>query len=177
MSWSTSELRVRWAPWNRLKPSSKIFLMTVRRRYFFCGSFVLFMSSVCNALRLCIAALWSPAGKGLTSWFLFVMFNCVFVTFPCGILGQWWYLMFRLLFFAIFLLKERICSLWEHILFFNSSPFLDVACYMVFSTWKHIPLFKSWVIITDTNILYVCVCPFMAYCATKFESVFRSLII
>ena len=36
---------------------------------------------------LFIAALWSPAGKGLTSWLLFVMFNCVFVTFPCGILG------------------------------------------------------------------------------------------
>ena len=34
----------------------------------------------------------SPAGKGLTSWFLLVMFNCVFVTFPCGILGQVWYL-------------------------------------------------------------------------------------
>ena len=38
--------------------------------------------------RLFIAALWSPAGKGLTSWRLFVMFNYVFVTFPCGILGQ-----------------------------------------------------------------------------------------
>ena len=38
--------------------------------------------------HLIIAALWSPAGKGLTSWFLFVMFNCDFVTFPCGILGQ-----------------------------------------------------------------------------------------
>ena len=37
--------------------------------------------------RLFIAALWSPAGKGLTSWLLFVIFNCVFVTFPCGILG------------------------------------------------------------------------------------------
>ena len=41
--------------------------------------------------RLFIAALWSPAGKGLTSWLLFVMFNCIFVTFPCGILGQMWY--------------------------------------------------------------------------------------
>ena len=41
---------------------------------------------------LFIAALWSPALKGLTSWLLFVMFNCVFVTFPCGILGQVWYL-------------------------------------------------------------------------------------
>ena len=38
--------------------------------------------------RLFIAALMSSAGKGLTSWLSFVMFNCVFVTFPCGILGQ-----------------------------------------------------------------------------------------
>ena len=42
--------------------------------------------------RLFIAALWSPAGKGMTSWFLFVMINCDFVTFPSGILGQVWYL-------------------------------------------------------------------------------------
>ena len=27
-------------------------------------------------LRLFIAALWSPAGKGLTSWLSFLMFNC-----------------------------------------------------------------------------------------------------
>ena len=39
-----------------------------------------------------IAALWSPSGKGLTSWLLVVMFNCVFDTFPCGILGHVWYL-------------------------------------------------------------------------------------
>ena len=42
--------------------------------------------------RLFIATLWSPAGKELATWLLFVMFNCVFVTFPCGILGQVWYL-------------------------------------------------------------------------------------
>ena len=41
---------------------------------------------------LFIAALWSSTGKGLTSWLLFVMFNCVFVTFSCGILVQVWYL-------------------------------------------------------------------------------------
>ena len=39
-----------------------------------------------------IAALWSPAGKGLTSWLPFVIFNCGFVTFPCGTLGKVWYL-------------------------------------------------------------------------------------
>ena len=37
------------------------------------------------------AALWSPAGKGLTSWLLSVML-IVFAIFPCGILGQVWYL-------------------------------------------------------------------------------------
>ena len=42
--------------------------------------------------RLFIAALWAPAGIGLTSWLLLLMFNCVFVTFPCGLLGQAWYL-------------------------------------------------------------------------------------
>ena len=40
----------------------------------------------------CIAALSSLAGKGLTSLLSFVMFNCAFVTFPCGILGQVRYL-------------------------------------------------------------------------------------
>ena len=42
--------------------------------------------------RLFIAVAWSPAGKGLTSWLLFAMFNCVSVTFPCSILSQVWYL-------------------------------------------------------------------------------------
>ena len=53
--------------------------------YFFC--------LVCVML-LCpfIAALWSPSGKGLTSCLSFVMFNCLFVAFPFGILGQVWYL-------------------------------------------------------------------------------------
>ena len=51
---------------------------------------MLFMSCVFMLSRLVIAALSSRAGKGLTSWLLLVMFNCVFVTFPCGILGQVW---------------------------------------------------------------------------------------
>ena len=46
--------------------------------------------------RLLIAALWSPAGKGLTSWLSFVVLNCVVVTFPFGILGQLWYLIISL---------------------------------------------------------------------------------
>ena len=42
--------------------------------------------------RLFIAALWSSAEKGMTSWLSFVMFSYVFATLPCGILGQVWYL-------------------------------------------------------------------------------------
>ena len=38
---------------------------------------MLFMSSVCHATRLFIAALFSPSWKGLTSWLSFVMFNRV----------------------------------------------------------------------------------------------------
>ena len=39
---------------------------------------MLFMSCVIvMLLRLFIAALWSPAGRGLTSWLLFVMFIVV----------------------------------------------------------------------------------------------------
>ena len=41
------------------------------RLYYLC--LVFFMLS-----RLIIAALRSPAGEGLDSWLLFVMFNCVF---------------------------------------------------------------------------------------------------
>ena len=47
---------------------------------------MLFMYCVCHALL--IAALWS--GKGVTFWSLFLMFNCVFVTLPCGIIGRVW---------------------------------------------------------------------------------------
>ena len=43
-----------------------------------------FMFSVLCLLGLCarlfICALWSPAGKGLISWLLFVVSNCEFVT-------------------------------------------------------------------------------------------------
>ena len=38
--------------------------------------------------HLFIAALWSPVGKGLDFWLLFVMFNCVFIHCLCGFLGQ-----------------------------------------------------------------------------------------
>ena len=41
---------------------------------------VLFL--LCFRVRLFIDILWSPAGKGQTSWLSFVMSNCEVVTFP-----------------------------------------------------------------------------------------------
>ena len=37
---------------------------------------------LCLCERLFIFALWSNAGKGLTTWLSFVMSNCEFVTLP-----------------------------------------------------------------------------------------------
>ena len=44
--------------------------------------FFFVFSLLCLCGRLFICALWSPAGKGLTSWLSFVVYNCEFVTFP-----------------------------------------------------------------------------------------------
>ena len=55
--WSSSELRVRLAPWNGLSPPVNI-LLTVPRRYFFCGSFMffclLFSMSLCTSVLMCL---------------------------------------------------------------------------------------------------------------------------
>ena len=37
---------------------------------------------LCFYARQFVEALWSPVGKGLTSWISFVMSNCEVVTFP-----------------------------------------------------------------------------------------------
>ena len=76
MSWSTSELRVRLAWWNRFKVSSKISLLTIPRRYFFCGSFVLFRSCVCHAfaaVHCCLVVTWRERADLLAPllWFCY----------------------------------------------------------------------------------------------------------
>ena len=51
---------------------------------------VLCLLCLCTCLFIC--ALWSPAGKGLTSWLSFVVSNCEFVTFPSVSWVRLWYL-------------------------------------------------------------------------------------
>ena len=72
MSGSTSELRVRLAPLNRFKPSSKIpFQGGTSFVDLLCVLFCLVFAMFCARLFIC--ASWSPAGKGLTSWLSFVV--------------------------------------------------------------------------------------------------------
>ena len=46
--------------------------------FLFC---LVFAMSLCASV-FCLCALWSPTGKGLTSWLSFVVSNGEFVTFP-----------------------------------------------------------------------------------------------
>ena len=73
VSWSTTELRL--APLNRFKPSSKIFYWPLQGGTSFVDllCFCSVLCLLCLCARLFICALWSPAGKGLTSWLSFVV--------------------------------------------------------------------------------------------------------
>ena len=71
-----------------LSPPVKYFLLTVTRRFLFCGSFVLFMSYFVMLSRPFIATCWERTD--LLPLVCDVLL--CFVTFQCGILGQVWYL-------------------------------------------------------------------------------------
>ena len=104
MSWSTSEIKVRLAPWNRFRPSSKIFYWLLKSN-FFCGSFVLFMSCVCHAvcsLLPCgqVMAKGWPLGSRLWWLIVFLSLSHVVSWVRCG---TWLY---RFMIFASFLTLE-----------------------------------------------------------------------
>ena len=85
VSSSISELRVRLARCETdLSPPMKYFFTdhskAVLLLWIIYGISVLVL--LCFRARLLIDAIWSPPGKGLTSWLLFVLSNCKVVTFP-----------------------------------------------------------------------------------------------
>ena len=93
MSWSTSELRVRLAPLNRFKPSSKIFYWPFQGGTSFVD-LLCFCSVLCLLcfVRVCLYVLRGHLlGKG---WPLGSRLCCLLWVchFPIGILGQVWYL-------------------------------------------------------------------------------------
>ena len=72
-----------WRLETSLSPPVKYFTdrsKAVLLLWIFCVFSVLCLLCLCACLFIC--ALWSPAGKGLTSWPSFVVSNCEFVTFP-----------------------------------------------------------------------------------------------
>ena len=116
VSWSTSELRVRLAPLNRLKPSSKIFYWPFQGGTSFVdlSCFCSVLCLLCLCARLFICALGLPAGIGLTSWLSFVVSTMSMSLFPlvswirCG---TWLY---RFLIFApLFTLLVALTTLLE----------------------------------------------------------------
>ena len=93
MSWSTSELRVRLAPLNRFKPSSKIFYWPFQGGTSFVD-LLCFCSVLCLLcfVRVCLYVLCGHLlGKG---WPLGSRLWCLLWVchFPIGILGRVWYL-------------------------------------------------------------------------------------
>ena len=128
------------APLNRFKPSSKIFYWPFQAGASFLDLFM-FLFCLMFAMSLCasvLCALWSPAGKGLTSWLSFVMSNCECVTFPlvswvgCG---TWLY---RLLIFAPLLTLQKLNNPLKMIIvttiiyFYNCPVFFFPKCFWYF---------------------------------------------
>ena len=95
------------------------FLLTVWRRCFFCGSFLLFV------FCLSLTVLSVPCSIVDSCWkrayllaLLCVMFSCVVMNYPYGVLGQVCYLIYRFLIFAFFLpfLPKHSAFLFEFII-------------------------------------------------------------
>ena len=84
---------VRLPPSDMSKPSSKNINTDPSLAVFFCGFFSLFVFHVCQAV---LPGSYSLVG---TCWeraellaYLYVMYSCIFVTFPYSILRQVWHL-------------------------------------------------------------------------------------
>ena len=92
MSWSTSELRVRLAPWNQFKPFSKIFYWPFQGgtsfvENLYCFFWLVFVKPS-SVYLIFVVTCWERADLlalvcGVWLWFCH---------FPIGILGQVWYL-------------------------------------------------------------------------------------
>ena len=75
-----------------LSPPVKIFLLTVPRRCFLCGSFLFFMFCVCHAFLSVHCSLVVICWERANLLALLYVMSRVIVIFPCGILYQVWYI-------------------------------------------------------------------------------------
>ena len=143
MSWSTSELRVRLAPLNRFKPSSKIFYWPFQGGTSFVD-LLCFCSVLCLLcfVRVCLYVLRGHLlGKG---WPLGSRLWCLLWVchFPIGILGQVWYLIVSI---------PDLCNLTYFILL-RRWPILITYVYM------HLMHENSWLLFTQYDLMPLGVC-------------------
>ena len=99
-----------------LKPSRKSILLTIPRQCFFCGSFFIYVS--CYRVFLTV-----NCSLVVTCWkradllaLLYVMFYCVFVTFPYDVLGQMWCFIVLIPYLSYFVQSRcpaKVQSKWE----------------------------------------------------------------
>ena len=122
VSWSTSKLRVRFGLWFLFKPFSKIFLIDHSKSVLLLWIIYVFsvLCLLCLCARLFIWALWSPTGKGLTSWLSFEVSYCEFVTFPLVSWVRWgtwlyWFLIFAPLLTLVLAQVQMSHELGTHI--------------------------------------------------------------
>ena len=133
MDQDTSELRMRLAPWNRFKPSSKTFYWPfqggtsfVDLLCFFC---LVFVMPLCASVYLCLVVSCLKKGWPLGSHLWCITMHLS--TFPLVSwvrLGTWLY---RFLIFALFLTLMKISWLW------GSKPFI------ILNSTKH-TISKEW---------------------------------
>ena len=76
---------------------SILFLLTIPRRCFYCGSVLLFMVRVCLCHTDCLVCFMEPCGNLMGKRWPLDSLECdcfllVIVTFQCVVLGQVWYL-------------------------------------------------------------------------------------
>ena len=101
-------------PWNQFKPSSKMFYWPFQGLTSFVDHLCYLWLVFVMLLHLFIAALWSPAGKGLTSWLLFVMLIVILLLshlVSCDRCGTWLY---PFLILAVFLTLLYIRKLFYY---------------------------------------------------------------
>ena len=131
MSWSTSELRVRLAPLNRFKPSSKIFYWPFQGGTSFVD-LLCFCSVLCLLcfVRVCLYVLCGHLlGKG---WPLGSRLWCLLWVchFPIGILGQVWYL--------IVSIPDLLCLYLVHDSYISKFEFMNYLFSNLLVAWLYL---------------------------------------
>ena len=114
-------------------PSVKIYLLSVPRRCFFCGSFCFFMIRVCHAFLSVHSRLVVNCWKRAKLLALLYKIFCVFVTFPCDVLGQVWCLIASipdLCLLTNFLMNMQIwyACIWMALTYVNSILVMQLMC-------------------------------------------------